>query len=47
LPSLIVAALVTLYVRGLRLSNAGYALAAVLLFLHTIGNYVLGRFENG
>jgi putative membrane protein len=31
--------LVVLYARGARLSNLGYALASVLLFLHTIGGH--------
>jgi putative membrane protein len=31
--------LVVMYLKGIRLSNLGYALASVLLFLHTIGGY--------
>jgi putative membrane protein len=31
--------LAVLYARGIRMSNLGYALASVLLFLHTIGGY--------
>jgi putative membrane protein len=33
------ATLVILYVRGVRLSNLAYALASVLLIMHTIGGY--------
>jgi putative membrane protein len=32
-------ALAVLYVRGVRMSNPAYALASVLLFLHTIGGH--------
>ena len=35
----IVALLVFLYVRGVRFSNLGYALASVLIFWHTVGGY--------
>jgi putative membrane protein len=35
----VVAALVIMHVRGIRLSNLGYAFASVLLFLHTIGGH--------
>jgi putative membrane protein len=35
----LVVALVLLYLRGIRLSNLGYALASVLLFMHTVGGY--------
>src|SRR4051794_38996462 len=33
------ASLAVLYVRGARLSNLGYALASVLLFMHTVGGH--------
>jgi len=32
-------ALVVMYVKGVRLSNVGYAFASVLLFMHTVGGY--------
>ncbi|HET8940192.1 MAG TPA: DUF2238 domain-containing protein [Polyangiales bacterium] len=35
----LVALLVVLYLRGVRLSNLGYALASVLVFMHTVGGY--------
>ncbi|GAB2961032.1 DUF2238 domain-containing protein [Hymenobacter coalescens] len=36
---LIVAALVWLYLRGVRFSNTAYALMSVLLYLHTVGGF--------
>ena len=36
---MIATTLVVMYLRDARLSNAGYALASVLLFLHTVGGY--------
>ena len=36
---LLAASLAVLYVRGVRLSNLGYAFASVLLFMHTVGGY--------
>lgn len=36
---LLAGSLAVLYVRGVRLSNLGYAFASVLLFMHTVGGY--------
>jgi putative membrane protein len=36
---LLVGTLVVLYLRGVRLSNLAYALASVLVFMHTVGGY--------
>ncbi|MBP7811620.1 MAG: DUF2238 domain-containing protein [Candidatus Moranbacteria bacterium] len=36
---IIVGALITLYVRGIRFSDTAYILMSILIFLHTIGGY--------
>jgi putative membrane protein len=36
---MVAATLAIMYVKGIRLSNLGYLLASVLLFMHTVGGY--------